>query len=431
MLTLFHVLLLLCLWMGKCDTINDDTNTDDTTTDDSTNDVDTIDTNDDRNVVIKEIEFCQIGLNSVGILTMLYGIKKGYKLTSVFTNETEYFDKDISKVININNDNSEYGIKIKNIKYLDKTLDRTKPDICIDTTKGELTDIYVNSRRILSKGINLITINNEMIYPNSAFNWKAPPLIDSLNETAKEYGVTMFGSGISDGIIYPIITSASSFLLNIKDIYVSIFDFADLGELIGIGMNDEQFNDNKIAISNPAESIGLMCRCNVELIANELGLTLKTTDGDIKSLYTRVTCYKIDGNYDVIHSEVLNRDVKKDECIGLNITAKGETNEGPIIYFNFVLGLENEFLSNEPSFRALFTGEPSNFEINIPLLNYIEFDALSVVNRVPQIIDMIPGFYKSNDINQPNSFVYLPQNNNKPINTDDNKQCSSNDNDCN
>ena len=147
----------------------------------------------------EEIRFCSIGMGSYGTPTAKYAIQKGFRMVAAFTRYSKH-TKTVGQLLGMEGDES-LNFEVSGMNKLEEILDETKPHFCIDATNSTLADVFPHFRRLIAKGINILTLADEAIFPNTRFNWKPRQLYRALNKMAKDNNVVILGGGFQDSIL--------------------------------------------------------------------------------------------------------------------------------------------------------------------------------------------------------------------------------------
>ena len=110
---------------------------------------------------MKKIKVAQIGCGKMSKYTMRYVYEKDGEIVSAFDINPDRIGKDISTVIG----GEERGVKISDVKDLEKVLKKTKPDIAIVTTMSLMSDLEDVFTICASLGVNAISTCEEAFYP--------------------------------------------------------------------------------------------------------------------------------------------------------------------------------------------------------------------------------------------------------------------------
>lgn len=119
-----------------------------------------------------------------------------------------------------------------------------KVDVVLHATKSFTKEVYEDLKFCIEKGVDVITIAEEMAYP-----WEqSPELAERLDELASENGVVVVGTGINPGFVLDtlIITLTGACIRVDKIEAQRINDLSPFGKTVmetqGVGTTVEEFN---------------------------------------------------------------------------------------------------------------------------------------------------------------------------------------------
>merc|ERR1712228_39316 len=301
-------------------------------------------------------------------------------------------------------DDNSLSFEVSGMNQLEQLLDETKPHFCIDATNNTLESVFPHFRRLLAKGINILTLSTDAIFPNTRFYWKPLQLFRSLDQVAKESNAVILGGGYSDSLLMPIIPSMTASMIKLNGVRGTIKINVDMEHATkkfiqdaGVGMTEEEFNENEGA---HVRKIGYWTRAIVESIADGIGYPLldKTygKKGESIALFTRTECYKVQ-NKEGLKCEGLDAMIDYGKCAGMNITVKGEAKDDMEIVFSVILAVLPQ-QSEENDLKVVLHGIPE-LEFSIKNVDSFMASAASLLHRVPLVLNELePGFYNVNHL---------------------------------
>lgn len=89
---------------------------------------------------------------------------------------------------------------------LDALLERTRPQLAIQATCSTVRDAEPELRALLERGINVISIAEEMAFPG----YSEPAIAAALDRLARRHGATLVGTGINPGFVLDLLVIALS-----------------------------------------------------------------------------------------------------------------------------------------------------------------------------------------------------------------------------
>ena len=138
----------------------------------------------------RKVRVAQLGTGKMSKYTMKYVYEKGAEIVAAFDINPNVIGKDIGEVMGTDNK----GVTVNNMNEAREILKEIKPDIAIVTTMSLLKDVEEPLMICAELGINAITTCEEALYPANS----NPVLTKKLDETAKQNGCTITGSGYQD-----------------------------------------------------------------------------------------------------------------------------------------------------------------------------------------------------------------------------------------
>ena len=335
----------------------------------------------------KVLKVAQIGCGKMAKYTMRYVEEKGGKIVCAFDVNENVIGKDISEICGGN----VQKVKVEDVKNLEASLKKNKPDVAIITTMSLISDIY-DAMKICAKcGVNAISTCEEAFFPANS----SPKITKELDKLAKKNGCTLSGSGYQDtswGSLISVICGSTQSIKKIKG--KSSYNVEDYGialaEVHGAGLSLEEF-DKKIAsvdrisdkkrqklIDEGKYSPSYMWTVNGWL-CEKLGLTvLKQTQKCVPQTYKKN-----------LVSSTLGMTIKKGYATGMSAVVTTTTKEGITLETECIGKVygPDEFDQNEWTIE----GEPTTtVVINRP--QTVEMTCASIVNRLPDIVKAPAGY---------------------------------------
>ncbi len=135
------------------------------------------------------------------------------------------------------------GIELPVDHDLAAAIERTAPDIAIQANCSRLQEARGEIETLLQRGVNVISIAEEMAYPRAS----APETASQLHQLALDNGVALLGTGINPGFVLDLLIIALSGVCHdIRAIHASrINDLSPYGPSVldtqGVGLSEEAF----------------------------------------------------------------------------------------------------------------------------------------------------------------------------------------------
>ena len=335
----------------------------------------------------------QYGAGKMSVYTMRYVYEKGGEIVGAIDVNPNIIGKDIGEIMGTENK----GIKVVSNQEAEKLIKETKPDIVIVTTMSLISDVEDALMLCAKLGVNAITTCEEAFFPMNS----NPTITKKLDETAKQNGCTITGSGYQDIYWGQLISSMAGSTQTIKRIKgSSSYNVEDYGIALakahGAGLTLEEFDkqvasvdrisdEERQAMIQKGEYLpSYMWNVNGWLCA-KLGLTVIS-----QTQKTVPQTYKED-----IESSTLGMTVKAGDATGMSAVVTTETKEGITLETECIgkVYSKEDFDKNEWTIE----GEPTTtLVINRP--STVELTCASVVNRIPDVINAKPGYVPTEEM---------------------------------
>ena len=335
----------------------------------------------------RKIKAVQYGVGKMSIYTMRYMLEKGVEIVGAIDINPNVVGKDIGEILGRDN----LGVVVTDAKNAEEMLQQTKPDICVVTTRsliGELEEPLMLCARL---GINAITTCEEAFFPINS----NPNLVKKIDELAKQNNCTITGSGYQDIYWGQLVTSIAGSTQKITRIKgSSSYNVEEYGialaEAHGAGLSLQEF-ESKIASADniSAEERQKLIDAGQFMpsymwnvngwLCSKLGLTIKS-----QTQKCVPQTYKED-----IFSSTLNMTVKAGDATGMSAVVTTETEEGIVVETECV----GKVYAPEEFDRNVWTveGEPTT-TITVDKPATVELTCATVVNRIPDTINALPGY---------------------------------------
>lgn len=188
---------------------------------------------------MKRIRVAMWGFGAMGSgMVRLMLEKEGLEVAGVIDQRPELVGKDIGELLKLG---KEVGIKVTDKP--ESVLDRNNVDICLQAVHSFTRKVFDGLKFIVERGINAISIAEEMACPAA----QEPELAKQLDEMARKHNVTILGTGINPGFVLDqLVINLSGACLNVKHIEASrINDLSPFGKTVmetqGVGTTPEVF----------------------------------------------------------------------------------------------------------------------------------------------------------------------------------------------
>ena len=347
----------------------------------------------------RKLKVAMFGCDKMSTYIMRYVYEKNGEIISAFDVNPDIIGKDIAEIIG--NGFKKTGVTIQHADKLEESVEKNFPDACIVTTMSLMSDVGPTLLRLAKLGVNAITTCEEAFYP-----WNSnPKLTEEIDRIAMENSCTICGSGYQDIYWGGLITALASSTQSVKKIVgSSSYNVEDYGIALarahGAGLTLEEFEKEVAAADNISEAErqkliekgeflpSYMWNVNGWL-ASHLGLTV-----------TKQTqkCVPQTHNKD-LESSTLGMTIKAGDATGMSAVVTTETKEGIIIESQCIgkVYAPEDFDSN----KWTVEGEPTT-TIVVDRPQTVELTCATVVNRLADLLEAMPGYVTTEKMPAPN-----------------------------
>ena len=335
----------------------------------------------------QKIKAVQYGVGKMSVYTMRYMLEKGIEIVGAIDVNPAVIGKDIGEILG----KDKLGVVVTDAKQARETLENTKPDVCIVTTRSLFSEVEEPFMLCAELGINAISTCEEAFYPQNS----NPTLTKKIDELAKKNNCTITGTGYQDIYWGQLISSIAGSTQTIKKIKgSSSYNVEDYGialaEAHGAGLTLEEF-DKQVASSDRISAeerqkiidsgeFAPSYMWNVNgWLCSKLGLTIIS-----QTQKCVPQTYKED-----IYSSTLDMTIKAGDATGMSAVVTTETKEGITIESECIgkVYAPDEFDKNVWTVE----GEPTT-TITVEKPATVELTCATVVNRIPDVINAMPGY---------------------------------------
>ena len=232
---------------------------------------------------MKKFRVVQWGLGAMGSgMARLALQKEGLELVGGIDMRPDYVGKDLGEVLGAGR---KLGVKVTNDPA--SVLDRTKVDLVVIATTSWTKEQMPDLRKILSAGINCISIAEEMSAPEA----QSPALADELDELAKKNGVSILGTGVNPGFVLDLLVVALSGVCHeVERIEASrVNDLSPYGPTVmktqGVGTTPEEFAKG-VADGSIVGHVGFPE--SIRMISDSLGLGVTRIEESREPIVSKV-----------------------------------------------------------------------------------------------------------------------------------------------
>jgi len=315
--------------------------------------------------------------------------KQGFEIVGVCDLFEGYQDKNIFDILHLDQ-NDHPTVKVS--KDIDDILKQNDCDVLLLATDSFTHKAFPKIKKIVEKGINVISTAEEMAYPMA----NEPKLSEEMDRLAKENGVSILGTGVNPGMMMDLLAVCMSGVMeDVGDMEISrINSLSPFGKTVmeeqGVGLSVEAFN-KKMEEGNMAGHVGF--KESVYMIAHALGLDVKSFEQSMKPIIT-----------DVDRKSPHGFAAKGDVC-GVEMSAIASLSNGKIIKMYHPQQIEPEMVGISTGDFIKIEGKPMIHLSNVPEVEGGIGTIAICVNMIPHVINAKPGLKTMIDLPVPKAII--------------------------
>lgn len=322
-----------------------------------------------------KIRIINIGLGAIGSeIARVISLHKGMEIVGAVDIDKEKVGRDLGEVIGL----GRMGVIISD--KAEEILVPGRADLVILSTRSHLPQVYPEIVMAIKARMDVISTCEELFYPQAQY----PSLAEEIDSLAKEYGVTVLGTGINPGFIMDILPLALTGVcqkvrrIEITRVVDSSQRRVQLQRKTGAGLNLEEFK--RKAGEGDIGHIGLMA--SLRMLADSFGWRLERIEQSLEPIIAEET----------VKSEFIT--VEKGKVAGIRQIASGFMGGEEVIRLELqiAIGLKG------PRDIILIEGIPN---IKLSINGGISGDkatAAIVVNSIPRVLKAPPGLITMREI---------------------------------
>ena len=335
----------------------------------------------------RKVKVVQFGTGKMAVYTMRYVYEKGGEVVGAIDVNPDVIGKDIGEIMG----QEAKNVKVVSLEDAEEMIKTVKPDIAIVTTMSLIADVKDALMLCAKLGVNAITTCEEAFYPQNS----NPAVTKELDEMAKKTGCTITGSGYQDIYWGQLISSIAGSTHKITKIQgSSSYNVEDYGIALakahGAGLTLDEFDKQVASVDRISDEErqkviesgnylpSYMWNVNGWL-CSKLGLTVENqTQKTVPQTYT-----------EDLYSSTLGMTVKKGDATGMSAVVTTTTKEGITLETQCIgkVYSKEDYDKNEWTIH----GE-RNTTIVVSRPSTVELTCASVVNRIPDVINSVPGY---------------------------------------
>ena len=319
------------------------------------------------------------GVGAMGALATRLLVEKGAKIIGAVGRSSSKVGRDLGEVAGLG---EWLGVSIES--NADEVLARGA-DIAVVCVGSYLSSMHRHFETCLKNGVNVVTIEEETVFPWTT----ALDHAEALDDLAKAKGVTLAASGAQDVFWLNLITTLLGASHKIdKVIGHCRWNVDDYGPEVAnhllIGRSKEDF-EQIVETSGWPEFVA---RQTLEALVARLGLKVASIASDVTAVTASAQT----------HCQSLSNEVPPGHVIGTIDRTVVTTREGPQFEFSMEGRIYRDGETDNNFWKV--RGEP-NLQLNCEDANYRFTTCSTLVNRIPDVIAAAPGLCSLDMLNSP------------------------------
>jgi 4-hydroxy-tetrahydrodipicolinate reductase len=318
----------------------------------------------------REVRAIVYGVGAMGSIMARLMLEKGVRIVGAVARSPEKVGRDLGEVAGIG---IETGVMVE--PDARRALGEGA-DIAVVCVASYLSVMFDHFRLCLEHGCNVVTIEEEAVYPWST----APELAADLDRIGKEHGATLAASGAQDVFWMNLVSTLMGAAHRIESVAGRCTWNADdygpeVAKHVHVGETTEEFERYLAEHGWP----DFVSRATLEALIADVELTPKAVRPSVAPVVAESATW----------SRSLARVVPPGRLLGVVDSVTIETEEGPAFTFEMAgrVYAQGESDLNE----WVVTGEPSELRLVNDRVPTRLITCTSVVNRIPDVILAEPG----------------------------------------
>jgi 4-hydroxy-tetrahydrodipicolinate reductase len=321
-----------------------------------------------------------VGRMGTGIVELVRQ-RRGLALAGVYGRRPRPLASDTDRAIGIEVSNDLAGL-----------LSRTKPGIAIQATCSRVEDAMEEIRVLLTSGVNVVSIAEEMAYPAQ----RSPRLADEIHELAVANGVSVLGTGINPGFVLDLLViTLTGVCQQIESIRAKrINDLSPYGSTVlesqGVGLTPEAFADG-VADGSVVGHVGFPQ--SIAMIARALGWSIDRVEETREPIVSEVS------------RETPVVTVEPGHTAGCMHTAVAFIDDKPVITLVHPQQIRPELENVQTGDYIDISGVPDVHVSGSPEIPGGIATCALAVNMIPHVINAAPGLKTMAELPVPAAFL--------------------------
>jgi 4-hydroxy-tetrahydrodipicolinate reductase len=322
------------------------------------------------------------GQMGCGIIQLLLQ-KPGLELVGVYGRRAQRAGTDVGQAVGLQN---ARGLRITH--DLPALLVQTQPHVAIQATCSRVVQATDEITTLLQHGTNVISIAEEMAYPD----YTAPHLANRIHQLAVDNAASVVGSGINPGFVFDLLIIALTGVCCRVDTITAtrINDLSPYGPSVlraqGVGLTPEAFKTG-VADGSVAGHIGFPE--SISMIANALGWHIDRITQQREPIVSTV------------RRETPLMTIEPGQTAGCTHSAVAYMNNTPVIHLIHPQQVYPHLEKIETGDRIDIRGEPDVHIASRPEIPGGTGTIALAVNMIPLVLNAPPGLQSMRDLPVP------------------------------
>jgi 2,4-diaminopentanoate dehydrogenase len=255
-----------------------------------------------------------------------------------------------------------------------------KPDVAVVTTVSEVDRLWPQIEPIVNAGVSIVSTCEELSYP-----WTTQPELSArIDQSAKDAGVAVLGTGINPGFLMDFLPTAATAVVNrVDSVLIERIQDATTRRLpfrqkIGAGLSEEAFDERVTA--GKIRHVGLTE--SMHLVAAKLGWSLDRTEDVVEPV---ITSTPVSGE---------GWTIETGQATGVNQIGRGYVGSKEVLTLVFRAAVGQQ----DPRDTVTLSGDP-DYQVNVPGGTHGDTATCAIIaNAIPAVHNTQPGLRTMADI---------------------------------
>ncbi|UCH41264.1 MAG: NADP-binding protein [Gammaproteobacteria bacterium] len=322
--------------------------------------------------------------------------RPGLQLVGAFGRRAQRVGLDLGQALDL-----EHSLGLPISGNLEQLIDETQPEVAIQATCSRAVDAATEISVLLRNGVNVISIAEEMAYPE----YGAPALAESLHWEAISHGVSILGTGVNPGFVMDLLVIAlSGVCLQIDTITVQrVNNLSPYGLSVmmsqGVGLTPQAFREG---VENGTIAGHLGFAESIHMIAHAVGWDIERIDESREPIVSQ------------LRRSTPFVEVEPGQVAGCHHRAIAYAGGRPVITLDHPQQIEPQLEDIQTGDRIEIQGTPTINLAGTPEIPGGQATIALAVNAIPRILNAPPGLFNMTDLPVPAAMLadarrFLPE----------------------